>query len=240
MISKKRDMSGNVDETEISKFEAVASRWWDRNGAFGALHDINDTRVGYIESRAGIRGRRVLDVGCGGGILSEAMARRGADVTGIDGGQAPLAVAASHMRLSGLAIDYRQSTAEAFAEKVPGEFDVVTCLELLEHVPDPDSVVRACRRLARPGGHLFFATLNRTPLAYLLAIVAAEYLMGLVPRGTHRYDRFIRPSELAGWAVRSGLTTANLSGLHYIPFIRRTFLGGHCWVNYMAHFIRDH
>lgn len=231
-------MNGNVDETEILKFEALAARWWDRNGEFGALHDINGTRVEYIESRVGLRGTRVVDVGCGGGILAEALSIRGAEVTGIDGGRAPLAVAMEHMCRSGLFIEYRHATAEAFAETHAGTYDVVACLELLEHVPEPDSVVRACRKLARPGGHVFFATLNRTPLAFVLAIVAAEYLMGLVPKGTHRYDRFIKPSELAGWADGSGLSLSDFSGLHYFPLIRRTFLGGHCWVNYMAHFIR--
>ncbi len=228
----------NIDDAEILKFEAVAGKWWDKKGAFRALHDINGTRVDYINAGSGLSGKRVLDVGCGGGILSEAMADFGAIVTGIDMGREPLAVAKGHMVESGLAIDYRRGTVEGLAEDRQDSFDVVTCLELLEHVPDPQSVVNACKTLVKPGGHVFFATLNRNPLSYLLAIVAAEYLLGLVPKGTHRYDRFIKPVELAGWGRHAGLTLEDLSGFHYIPFLRRCALGGNASVNYLAHFSR--
>jgi 2-polyprenyl-6-hydroxyphenyl methylase/3-demethylubiquinone-9 3-methyltransferase len=229
----------NIDGAEILKFEAVASRWWDKNGALRALHDINGTRVGYIDAGAGLRGKRVLDVGCGGGILSEAMALLGADVTGIDMGLEPLAVAKRHMQKSGLFIDYQRITVESYARRQPASFDVVTCLELLEHVPDPFSVVRACGAMVRPGGRVFFATLNRNLLSYLLAIVAAEYVLGLVPKGTHRYDRFVKPSELFRWARHAGLRPVDLSGFNYLPFIRRCTLGGKAAVNYLAHFRRE-
>jgi len=229
----------NVDGVEIAKFEVAARYWWDRNGALKALHDINPLRLGYIESLAGgLSGKRVVDVGCGGGLLSEAMAERGAEVTGIDMGEAPLAAAEAHRRETGLAITYRRSTAEGFAEAHPAVFDAATCLELLEHVPRPGSVVAACRDLVRPGGHVFFATLNRNPKAYLFAIVAAEYILGFVPRGTHAYRKFIKPSELTGWAQRAGLAPMDLTGLHYNPFLRRYTLGGNHHVNYLMHFRR--
>jgi len=229
----------NIDNAEIKKFESVASRWWDKRGAFRALHDINGVRVRYINTGAGIPGKQVLDVGCGGGILSEAMAALGAGVTGIDMGEAPLAVAKMHMMQSGYEIDYRQSTAESFAQTHPERFDVVTCLELLEHVPEPLSVVRACATLVKPGGHVFFATLNRNPWSFLLAIIAAEYLLGLVPKGTHQYSRFVRPAELIGWAGGAGLRLKDLSGLQYNPFLRKSTLGGGTHVNYLAHFYRE-
>ena len=228
----------NIDESEISKFETMASRWWDREGEFGALHDINETRVRYINARAGLAGKQVIDIGCGGGILSEAMAEIGAQVTGIDAGKGPIDIARSHMDEKGLKIDYRQVTAEAFAVSHSQRYDIVTCLELLEHVPKPWSIIKACKQLVRPGGHVFFATLNRTPLSYLLAIVAAEYLLDLVPRGTHRYQRFIKPSEIIQWAEAVQLTLKNVTGLLYIPLLRRCILGGPACVNYMAHFSR--
>ena len=228
----------NIDESEISKFETMASLWWDREGAFGALHDINETRVRYINARAGLAGKQVIDIGCGGGILSEAMAEIGAQVTGIDAGKGPIDIARSHMDEKGLKIDYRQVTAEAFAVSHSQRYDIVTCLELLEHVPKPWSIIKACKQLVRPGGHVFFATLNRTPLSYLLAIVAAEYLLDLVPRGTHRYQRFIKPSEIIQWAEAVQLTLKNVTGLLYIPLLRRCILGGPACVNYMAHFSR--
>ncbi len=193
----KTDTTPNVDAAEIAKFEALASRWWDRAGDFRPLHEMNPLRANYIDARSPVAGRRVLDVGCGGGILSEALAQRGATVTGIDMGEAPLAVARLHLLESGLEIDYRHASAEALAEEQPESFDIVTCLEMLEHVPDPGSLVRACARLARPGGDLYFATINRNPKSYVFAILGAEHILKLLPKGTHDYARFIRPSELA-------------------------------------------
>ena len=228
--------SPNIDTAEIAKFEAMAPIWWDKKGAFKALHDINVLRVDYIDQHAPLAGKRVLDVGCGGGILSEAMAALEAEVTGIDMGESPLAVAKLHLAESGLAVDYQQATAEEFSEVHPHDFDVVTCLELLEHVPDPSSVVSACRKLVKPGGHVFFATLNRNPKSYLFAIIAAEYILGLVRKGTHRYSKFIKPSELEQWAAAAGLTFQDLTGLHYNPFLRRYSLGGNTHVNYLMQF----
>jgi 2-polyprenyl-6-hydroxyphenyl methylase/3-demethylubiquinone-9 3-methyltransferase len=228
----------NLDAAEIAKFEKLAPIWWDPSGPFKALHDINGLRVGYINARSPLDGRRVLDVGCGGGILCEAMAALGARVTGIDAGEAPLAVARRHLNVSGLAVDYRWSTAERFADEHAGGFDVVTCLELLEHVPQPASSVAACARLARPGGDVFFATLNRNPKSFLFAIIGAEYLLRLVRRGTHAYRRFVRPRELADWGSRSGLLIQDLTGLHYNPFFKSYSLGGNTHVNYLAHFRR--
>src|SRR5690606_13518429 len=187
----------NVDAAEIAKFEALASRWWDRNSEFKPLHDINPLRANYIDQRSPVAERTLLDVGCGGGILAEAMAQRGARVTGIDMAEAPLAVARLHALESGIEVDYRQSTAEGLAEAHAEEFDIVTCLEMLEHVPDPASVVKACSRLVRPGGDVYFSTINRNPKAWALAVVGAEYVLRLLPKGTHEYAKFIKPSELA-------------------------------------------
>ena len=226
----------NIDTAEIDKFEAMAPIWWDKKGPFKALHDINVLRLDYIDNRASLSGKRVLDVGCGGGILSEAMSVFGAEVTGIDMGQAPLAVAKLHLEESGLSVDYRHATAEEFSQAHPDSFHVVTCLELLEHVPDPSSVVSACQKLVKPGGHVFFATLNRNPKSFLFAIVAAEYILGLVRKGTHTYGKFIKPSELEQWATTAGLTLQDLTGLHYNPFLRKYSLGGNTHVNYMMHF----
>ena len=228
--------SSNVDARELSKFAALAPIWWDRNGAFKALHDINGLRVGYINGRAPLAGRRVLDLGCGGGILSEAMAALGADVTGIDAGEEPLAVARLHLQESGLRVEYRQSMGEPFAERAPESFDLVTCMELLEHVPDPGSAAAACARLVRRGGDVFFATLNRNLKSFLFAIVGAEMILRLVQRGTHSYRRFVKPRELRGWAEGSGLIFQDLTGLHYNPFTRRYSLGGNVHVNYLMHF----
>jgi 2-polyprenyl-6-hydroxyphenyl methylase/3-demethylubiquinone-9 3-methyltransferase len=207
----------NVDHTEVNKFEQLASRWWDPNSEFKPLHEINPLRLDYIDQRSGLKGRRVIDVGCGGGILAESMAARGAQVTGIDMGQAPLEVARLHLLESGLEVDYRYSSAEEMAAQMPGEFDVVTCMEMLEHVPDPASVVRACATLVRPGGQVFFSTINRNPKAYLFAIVGAEYLLRLLPKGTHDYAKFIRPSELSHWTRAAGLDTLDITGLTYNP-----------------------
>ena len=228
----------NIDAAELAKFEAMAPIWWDKSGAFKALHDINALRLDYIDTHAHLSGKRVLDVGCGGGILSEAMTRLGAKVTGIDMGEAPLAVARLHLGESGLQVDYQHATAEAFSQKHPDAFDVVTCLELLEHVPDPSSVVLACRKMVRPGGHVFFATLNRNPKSFLFAIVAAEYILGLVRKGTHTYGKFIKPAELEYWSTTAGLTVQDLTGLHYNPFLRRYSLGGNTHVNYLMYFRR--
>ncbi|MDH3799366.1 MAG: bifunctional 2-polyprenyl-6-hydroxyphenol methylase/3-demethylubiquinol 3-O-methyltransferase UbiG, partial [Desulfobacterales bacterium] len=211
----------NVDEAEIAKFEAMAPIWWDRQGGFKALHDINVLRLKYINDRAPLAGKAVLDAGCGGGILAEAMASLGAVVTGIDMGEAALGVARLHSRKSGLHVEYQQATTEQFAGTHPDQFDVVTCLELLEHVPDPASVVKACKTLARPGGDVFFATLNRNPKSFVFAIIGAEYILGLVRKGTHRYRKFIKPAELRDWAVDSGLSFKDLTGLHYNPILRK-------------------
>ncbi len=226
----------NVDPKELSRFAALAPVWWDRHGAFKALHDINGLRVGYINLRAPLAGRKVVDLGCGGGILSEAMASLGAEVTGIDAGEEPLAAARLHLQESGLRVDYRRAMAEPFAERAPESFDVVTCMELLEHVPDPQSVVAAGARLARPGGDVFFATLNRNLKSFLFAIIGAEMVLRLVQRGTHSYRRFVKPSELTAWSQRSGLGFQDLTGLHYNPFTRRYSLGGNTHVNYLMHF----
>jgi len=226
----------NIDPEELAKFEALAPIWWDRHGAFKALHDINALRVGYINGRAPLAGKTVVDVGCGGGILSEALAALGAEVTGIDAGEAPLAVARLHLKESGVAVDYRMSTAEQFAEEASGHFDVVACMELLEHVPDPGSIVAACARLVKPGGDVFFATLNRNPKSFLFAIIGAEIVLRLVQKGTHSYHRFVRPLELKNWAGRSGLEFQDLTGLHYNPFTRNYTLGGNTHVNYLMHF----
>ena len=226
----------NVDAAEIARFAAMAPIWWDRKGVFKALHDINGLRLDYVNARAGLSGKRVLDVGCGGGIFAEALSLAGADVTGIDAGEKPLAVARLHMRQSGLRLDYLRTTAEQYAATRPQGFDVVTCLELLEHVPKPSLVVGACSRLVKPGGDVFFATLNRNLKSFLFAIVAAEYILGMVRRGTHSWRRFIKPAELNRWAAAAGLVFENLTGLHYNPFLRRYSLGGNTHVNYLMHF----
>lgn len=230
----------NVDPREIGKFEELAHRWWDADGEFRPLHDINPLRLGYIESGAGgLGGKRVLDVGCGGGILAESMAARGAEVTGIDMGEAPLSVARLHGLESGVSVDYRQITVEALAGEQAGVYDVVTCMEMLEHVPDPESVVRACAQLVKPGGHVFFSTLNRNPKSFLFAIVGAEYLLKLLPRGTHEYQRFIRPSELGNAIRHADLTLVDVTGMHFNPLTQVYSLSGDVSVNYLVHAVAE-
>lgn len=228
----------NIDAGEIARFSAMAEIWWDRNGEFKALHDINPVRLAYVCDRAGVDGKQVLDVGCGGGLLSEALAACGGRVTGIDMAEASLAVARVHTQTSGLAIDYRRTTAEAHAEEKPGHYDVVVCMELLEHVPRPASVIDACARLVRPGGDLFFATVNRSWLSWLLVIVAAEYIMGIVRKGTHEYGKLVRPEELKQWGAAAGVRLENLSGLRYIPFGGHAALCRSTRMNYLMHFRR--
>ncbi len=228
--------AANVDPSEIAKFEALADRWWDPTSEFKPLHDINPLRCNYIDERAPLAGKTVLDVGCGGGILSEAMAQRGAQVTGIDMGQAPLSVAKLHALESGVTIDYQQKPVEQLAAEQPAHYDIVTCLEMLEHVPSPASIIRACADLAKPGANLFFSTINRNPKAYTFAIVGAEYLLKLLPKGTHEYGKFIRPAELAGWIRSAGLILENTTGMTYNPLIKKYSLSSNdISVNYIVH-----
>ncbi len=230
----------NSSEAEVAHFDDLASHWWDPDGQFRTLHDLNPVRAQLVDDLTGLAGKRVADVGCGGGLLAEALARRGARVTAVDMSAESLAIARLHLLDAGpLEIDYRQTTAEDLAAVLPGAFDVVTCMELLEHVPDPARLVGSCARLATPGGHVIFSTLNRTPRAFALAIVGAEYLTGLVPRGTHRYDQLIRPSELDAWARAAGLRLTTLRGGHYNPLNRQFQLGDDLSVNYFAHFRAD-
>ena len=228
----------NVDPAEIEKFSQLAHSWWDPASEFKPLHEINPLRLDFIDRTAALGGKAVLDVGCGGGILAESMAARGARVTGIDLGEQPLKVAQLHLLESGLNVDYRLVSAEALAEEAPQSFDVVTCMELLEHVPEPPVTVAACAALLKPGGHAFFATLNRNPKAYLFAIIGAEYLLRLLPRGTHDYARFIKPSELAAMCRMSGLTVSQVVGMTYNPFTRVYSLGSDVDVNYLLHATR--
>lgn len=211
----------NVDPQEIAKFEALASRWWDRNSEFRPLHDINPLRANYIDHHSPVSGKRLLDVGCGGGILAEAMAQRGATVTGIDMGEAPLCVARLHQLESGVDVEYRQSTAEQLAAEEPQSYDVVCCLEMLEHVPEPGDVIAACAALAKPGGSVYFSTLNRNPKSFAFAIVGAEHILQLLPAGTHEYAKFIKPSEMAGWMREAGLVLQGMTGLTYNPLSKR-------------------
>ena len=226
----------NVDPAEIAKFEALAARWWDPNSEFKPLHEINPLRANWIDGFSSVKGKSLLDVGCGGGLLTEAMAWRGASVKGIDMGEAPLSVARLHQLESGLDIDYEKTTAEQLAAQSPGAFDVVTCLEMLEHVPNPASVIRACAKLCKPGGHLYFSTINRNPKAFALSIVGAEYILGLLPKGTHEYGKFIRPAELAEWLRENELQLQHMTGLTYNPLFKRYRLNERdVDVNYMVH-----
>jgi 2-polyprenyl-6-hydroxyphenyl methylase/3-demethylubiquinone-9 3-methyltransferase len=227
-------MSVNADPAELEKFGRLASRWWDPQGEFRPLHEINPLRLGWIEGHVPLAGKNVLDVGCGGGILTEAMARSGARVTGIDLSEKALRVAELHLLESRLDIRYEKSSVEDYR----GTFDVVTCMELIEHVPDQGSLVAACARLVRPGGHVFFSTINRNLKSYLFAVVGAEYVLGLLPKGTHDYQRFVKPSELAAWCRASGLSSEELIGMTYNPLTRRYSLGRDCDVNYLLCCVR--
>lgn len=224
----------NADPAELAKFSKLAARWWDPQGESRPLHDLNPERLAYVRERCTLRGACVLDVGCGGGLLSEAMAGEGANVTGIDMAQALIDVARLHLFESGQRVDYRCMPVETLADEMPTSFDAITCMEMLEHVPDPGAIVAACARLLRPGGRLFLSTLNRTPQAFALAIAGAEYVLRLLPQGTHEYRRFIRPSELAHALREAGLELEDVSGLHYNPLTRRTWRGGSTAVNYLA------
>jgi 2-polyprenyl-6-hydroxyphenyl methylase/3-demethylubiquinone-9 3-methyltransferase len=229
----------NADPAELQKFSDLAHRWWDPQGEFRPLHEINPLRLEWIERHAPLADRDVLDVGCGGGILAEAMARRGARVTGIDLAEKPLRVAELHLLESHAEVRYARASAEDYAASHAGAFDVLTCMEMLEHVPDPASAVAACARLLKPGGRAFFSTINRNPKAYLLAVIGAEYVLKLLPKGTHDYARFIRPSELARWCRDAGLREVELTGMTYNPLSRRYRLGPDCDVNYLLCCTRD-
>jgi 2-polyprenyl-6-hydroxyphenyl methylase/3-demethylubiquinone-9 3-methyltransferase len=226
----------NVDADEIKKFEKLASRWWDPHSEFKPLHDINPLRLDYIDKLAPLADRHVIDIGCGGGLLSEGMTKRGASVIGIDMGKAPLTIARLHQHESGLDIDYRQMTAEQMAAEEGGTFDTVTCLEMLEHVPDPARVIAACAQLIKDDGHIFLSTINRNPKAYLFAVIGAEYLLRLLPTGTHDYSKFIRPSEMESWARACGLQLVDLTGMSYNPLTQEYKLGTDVSVNYLACF----
>jgi 2-polyprenyl-6-hydroxyphenyl methylase/3-demethylubiquinone-9 3-methyltransferase len=223
----------NVDPGELDKFGEVAHRWWDPNSEFRPLHDINPARLAWIDGHAELKDKRVIDIGCGGGLLSEGMAALGAEVTGIDLSEKSLAIARLHLYESGHAVDYRLISAEAMATEAPGSFDVVTCLEMLEHVPDPASTVAACAGLVKPGGQVFLSTLNRNAKAYLVAVLGAEYLLRLLPRGTHDYTRFLKPAELARLCRDAGLDVLEITGLRYNPFTREGVVGGDTDINYL-------
>ncbi|ABC31063.1 ubiquinone biosynthesis O-methyltransferase [Hahella chejuensis KCTC 2396] len=228
----------NVDLSEVKKFEDLAHRWWDAESEFKPLHEINPLRLDFIDERAALPGKRVLDVGCGGGILSESMARRGAHVVGIDMGEAPLSVARLHGLESGVSVDYRRTTIEELAEAEAESFDVVTCMEMLEHVPDPASVIAACARVAKPGADLFFSTINRNPKSFLFAIVGAEYVLKMLPRGTHEWKKFIKPSELAAWLRSADLDLCEMRGMTYNPLLKEYKLGDDVDVNYLMHAVK--
>lgn len=229
----------NADPVELDKFGDLAHRWWDPNSEFKPLHDINPLRLDWIDQNIGLAGKRVLDVGCGGGLLSEGMATRGAVVTGIDLSEKPLGVAKLHLLESGQKVDYRKIAVEQLAEEMPGAFDSVTCLEMLEHVPNPSSIVSACARLVKPGGQVFFSTLNRNPKSYLFAVIGAEYILNMLPKGTHDYAKFIKPSELARWAKLAGLEPEELIGMSYNPLTQQYALGRDSSVNYLLRTIRN-
>jgi 2-polyprenyl-6-hydroxyphenyl methylase/3-demethylubiquinone-9 3-methyltransferase len=228
----------NVDTAEVAKFDALASRWWDPGGEFRPLHEINPLRLDWIRQHVDLNGCRVLDIGCGGGILTESMANAGAIVSGIDMAEGPLAVARLHLVESGMEVDYQQSTAEEMAVENEGQYDVVTCLEMLEHVPSPWQVIASVAKLVKPGGHVFFSTINRNPKSFVFAIVGAEYVLKLLPAGTHEYQKFIRPSELESWARAASLTLHSSIGMHYNPLTKEYSLGSNVDVNYLMYFRR--
>ncbi len=226
----------NVDNAEIAKFEALAKRWWDKNSEFKPLHEINPLRTNFIDERTPVAELNILDVGCGGGILCEALAKRGANVTGIDMGEAPLSVAKLHQLESNVSINYKKITAEELAEQQPESFDIVTCLEMLEHVPDPSQVIKACADLVKPNGDVYFSTINRNPKSYAFAIIGAEYVLQLLPKGTHEYNKFIKPSELASWARSAGLDWLEITGMTYNPLTKKYKLNQNdVDVNYLVH-----
>lgn len=229
----------NADPTELQKFSDLAHRWWDPNSEFRPLHEINPLRLDWIDRHAPLKGKRVLDVGCGGGILSESMASRGATVTGIDLSEKALGVAKLHLLESGRSVDYRLSSAEDLAAQEAGSYDVVTCMEMLEHVPNPASTIAACAALVKPGGHVFFSTISRNPKAYLFAVIGAEYILQLLPKGTHDYAKFIKPSELSRWAKAVGLEIDEIIGMSYNPITKVYSLGRDTDVNYLVHTVRD-
>lgn len=231
-------MTINVDAAELNKFSELAHKWWDKSSEFKPLHDINPLRLNYIDQAVSLRGKTVLDVGCGGGILSESMAQKGATVTGIDLGEKALKVAQLHSFESGITVDYQLIAVEALAEKQPASFDVVTCLEMLEHVPDPASIVAACAKLVKPNGHVFFSTINRNPKSYLFAVIGAEYVLNMLPRGTHDYTKFIKPSELASWMRSANLYLLHQIGMNYNPITQHYWLDDNVSVNYMMHTIK--
>lgn len=232
MSSKKQ----NFDPNEIAKFESLASRWWDTKGEFGSLHDINPLRLKWIKNHVDFPNMRVVDIGCGGGILAESMSLLGADVTGIDLAEAPLAVARLHQHESNTKIDYRNISAEDLAHEEPNSFDIVTCLEMLEHVPDPASTINSCANLVKPNGHIFFSTINRNLKSFLFAIIGAEYVLKLLPHGTHEYEKFIKPSELESWARKSDLTLKDSIGMQYNPITKKYSLENNLDVNYLMYF----
>ncbi|MBE9526016.1 MAG: bifunctional 2-polyprenyl-6-hydroxyphenol methylase/3-demethylubiquinol 3-O-methyltransferase UbiG [Proteobacteria bacterium] len=226
----------NVDPQEVAKFEAMSTRWWDKEGEFKPLHDLNPARLAYIKQGAnGLAGKNILDVGCGGGILSESMAHEGANVTGIDMGDANLTIAKMHLYESGEKVTYQKIMAEEMAEQQAGQYDVVTCMEMLEHVPDPASIISACKKLIKPDGHVFFSTVNRNAKSYAMAIVGAEYIMKLLPKGTHDYKKFIRPSELDQWIRQAELKTVHISGMSYNPLTGHCVLSDDVDINYLVH-----
>lgn len=225
----------NADELELQKFGDLAHKWWDKSSEFKPLHELNPLRLGYIDGLVGLQGKRVLDVGCGGGILSESMYFKGADVVGIDLGEKALNVAKLHQLESGAKVAYQYISVEQLAAEQPDSFDVVTCMEMLEHVPDPSAIVAACAKLVKPGGSVFFSTINRNPKAYLFAVIGAEYVLNLLPKGTHDYAKFIKPSELSSWVRQANLSVSEMRGMRYNPITQHYSLGDDVSVNYMMH-----